>query len=43
MQFRIERQSEKDSAVTLAAVVTEGLLSPIRVESRHDSVTASML
>jgi len=28
-------------AVTLAAVVTEGLLSPIKEESRHDSVTAS--
>jgi hypothetical protein len=25
-----ERQSEKDGAVTLAAIVTEGLLSPIR-------------
>jgi hypothetical protein len=33
---------EKESAVTLAAAVTEGLLSPMRVESRHVSVTASM-
>jgi hypothetical protein len=30
-----------ESAVTLAAVVTEGLLSPVTVESRHDSMTAS--
>ena len=33
---------ERNGAVTLAAVVTEGLLSPMRVESRHVSVTASM-
>jgi hypothetical protein len=33
---------ERKGAVTPAAVVTEGLLSPMRVESRHVSVTASV-
>jgi hypothetical protein len=36
-------KGEKEGAVTLAAVVTEGLLSPVREESRHVSVTASMV
>lgn len=34
--------NEKDGPVTLAAVDTEGLLSPMKVESRHVSVTALM-